>query len=141
MSKRIATEKGRQFIASHLSGRWKVSEMPDFEDDYLSETRNPHVNLSVNRRDLSISGDYEFGLESGELNGEVIEEESDVDGTRKKTIKILFSFEGYSEMDEENGYGMATLSEDGKTLTGRMNYHGADRYRFVWKRLHGKSNA
>jgi hypothetical protein len=42
--------------------------MPDFVEDYLSETRNPHVNLSVKSRDLSLSGDYEFGLQSGVLN-------------------------------------------------------------------------
>jgi hypothetical protein len=50
--------------AKDISGRWKVAEMPDFEEDYLSETRNPHVNLSVKGGDLS--GDYEFALESGE---------------------------------------------------------------------------
>jgi hypothetical protein len=141
MPKGNAPKKGRQFKANHLSGRWKVVEMPDFDEDYLSETRNPHVNLSVNSKDLSLSGDYEFSLESGELNGEVIQEEREVDGAKKKTLRILFSFEGYAEMDEVNGYGEATLSEDGRTLTGRLNYHGEDRYRFVWRRLRGKSKA
>lgn len=115
--------------------------MPDLVDDYLSETKNPHVNLSVKSKNLSLSGDYEFGLQSGVLNGEVIQDEREVDGTKKKTLRILFSFEGNDEMDEVNGYGEATLSEDGRTLTGRLNYDGCDRYRFVWRRLRGKSKS
>ncbi|MGI0092386.1 MAG: hypothetical protein ACREBS_11830 [Nitrososphaerales archaeon] len=140
MPKKTSAKNVRQLRAKDISGKWKVTEMPDFEEDYLSETRNPHVNLSV--KGANLSGDYEFALESGELNGEVIQDEIEGwDGVKKKRFRILFSFEGTSEMDEENGYGEATLSEDGKTLAGRMNYHGADRYRFVWKRLRAKSKA
>jgi hypothetical protein len=126
----------RKSDVAGLSGRWRVAELPDLTDDYLAETRNPHVNLTVKKRDLSIQGDYQFGLQSGVMDGEVVQEERRTEGGVVKTVRILFSFEGNDEMDEVHGYGDAILSEDERTLTGRMHYHYGDTYRFVWKRLH-----
>lgn len=119
-----------------LSGRWRVAELPDLTDDYLTETRNPHVNLTVKKRGLSIQGDYPFGLQSGVMDGEVIQEERRTEAGVVKTVRRLFSFEGNDEMNEVHGYGDAMLSEDGRTITGRIHYHYGDTYRFVWKRLH-----
>lgn len=129
-ARKIPKAKSRRSIAEQLSGRWKITEMPDFEEGFLSETKNPHVNLSVNKSDLSLSGDFEFSLDSGELDGEVILQEES-----PGKVRILFSFEGTSETDAINGYGEATLSDDGRTLAGKLCYHGQDRYRFVWRRV------
>lgn len=112
-----------------LSGKWKIVDMPDLDEDYLMESKNPHLNLTFRGR--SVSGHYEYGLCQGELDGEVIEK-----GEDGKGLEIRFSFEGSDEMDEVNGYGEAVFSDDNKTLIGKFHYHFGDDWRFTCGRSH-----
>ena len=109
----------------NLSGEWKITEMPDLSEDYLAHSKNPRMRLSF--RGKRVSGHFEYGLCDGELDGEVIESED-------RSPEIRFSFEGLDENEQVNGYGEATLSDDGKTLTGKLHYHLGDDWRFTCRR-------
>lgn len=110
--------------AKKLEGKWQVVEMPDLADDYLDLTPDPHVHLKI-KSSMEIDGTYEFGAQSGELNGQIREEEGQ--------IVLTFTFEGQDEMDFVHGFGIATLIDE-NTLKGEMRYHKADTYLFTWKR-------
>ncbi len=111
-----------------LSGKWKIIEMPDFDDDYLSES-DPHFEL--NFRGKLVDGHFQYGLCNGDLDGEVITSEG-------RPVEIRFSFEGLDEGDSwprsENGYGEAVLSDDNKTLTGKLHIHLGDTWRSTCRR-------
>ena len=109
----------------NLSGKWKIAEMPDLTEDYLAESKDPHMMLTV--RGKRVSGHFEYGLSNGQLDGNVIESEG-------KPLEIRFSFEGFDEMDEDGGYGEAVLSEDNKTLTGTLHVHLGDDWRFICRK-------
>lgn len=102
--------------------------MPDFDDDYLSES-DPHIEL--NFRGKSVDGHFQYGICNGELDGEVVNRE-------EGRVQIRFSFEGLDEGDSwprpESGYGEAVFSEDNKMLAGKLHYHFGDTYRFTCKR-------
>ncbi len=110
-----------------LSGKWKIIEMPDLTEDYLAESKDPHMRLTFSRRGR-VSGHYQYGLCQGELDGEVIAEREGM------PLEMRFSFEGLDEMEQVNGYGVAVLSDDGKTLTGKLHYHLGDDWRFTCRR-------
>jgi hypothetical protein len=110
-----------------LSGKWKITEMPDLTEDYLAESKDPHMVLTFRGRGKNVRGHFEYGLSDGELDGEVIQVEG-------RPLEIRFSFEGSDEMDEVNGYGEAVLSDDNKTLTGKLHYHLGDAWRFTCRR-------
>ena len=108
-----------------ISGKWRVAELPDLDDDYLDLSPDPHVMLKVQRRG-DIDGDYEFGAESGVIDGRL---EPLTDGR----MRLTFTFEGEDELDPVHGYGEAILTDE-NTMEGFMRYHLGDTYRFVWKR-------
>jgi predicted molibdopterin-dependent oxidoreductase YjgC len=109
----------------NLSGKWQVAEVPDLTDDYLELTPDPHVKLRLRGRS-NVQGTYQFGAQSGELDGR-LEQLSD------GHARLRFTFEGEDELDPVHGYGEATLVDE-NTLKGYMQYHQGDTYRFVWKR-------
>ena len=124
----------RRTSLQNLSGKWKISEMPDLTEEYLAESKDPHMLLTV--RGKSVSRHFEYGLSNGELDGNVIESEG-------KPLEIRFSFEGFDEMDEDSGYGEAFLSENNKTLTGTLHVHRGDDWRFIcrktrWNHAHSE---
>lgn len=110
-----------------LSGKWKIIEMPDLTEDYLSESKDPHLRLAFSRRGM-VSGHYQYGLCQGELDGEVVV------GGEGDPVEIRFSFEGLDEMEQVNGYGVAVFSDDDKALTGKLHYHLGDDWRFTCRR-------
>lgn len=126
MARSLPTKRARTRLQD-LSGKWKIIEMPDLSEDYLSESKDPHLRLTFYRRGR-VSGHYQYGLCQGELDGEVVVE------SEGKPLEIRFSFEGSDEMDEVNGYGEAVISDDNKTLTGKLHYHLGDDWRFTCRR-------
>lgn len=108
-----------------ISGKWQVTGLPDLTDDYLDLTPDPHVLLELRRRG-EVDGDYEFGAQSGTIDGQL---ERLTDGR----VRLSFTFEGNDEMDPVHGYGEAILVKE-NTLDGYMRYHQGDKYRFTWKR-------
>jgi hypothetical protein len=103
-----AKKRARRTSLQNLSGKWKITDMPDLTGDYLAESKDPHMMLTV--RGKRVSGHFEYGLSNGELDGNVIESEG-------KPLEIRFSFEGFDEMDEDSGYGEAVLSQDNNRVT------------------------
>ena len=51
-----------------ISGKWRVAELPDLADDYLDLSPDPHVMLELRGRG-EIDGAYEFGAQSGTIDG------------------------------------------------------------------------
>lgn len=119
----VAVTKG---VEVDLSGKWQVAEIPDLNEDYLDLTPDPHVMLEVRARG-EIDGTYQFGAESGELDGRLGQL---ADGRKR----LSFTFEGEAELDSVHGYGEAILVDE-NTLGGYMRYHQGDTYRFIWKRI------
>jgi hypothetical protein len=109
-----------------LSGKWQVAEIPDLTEDYLDLTPDPHVMLEVRARS-EIDGTYQFGAESGELDGRLGQLS---DGR----LQLRFTFEGEAELDPVHGYGEAVLVAE-NTLNGYLRYHQGDTYRFTWRRI------
>ncbi len=122
MGRKDFGEIGRRSKSCKLAGRWKVVELPDFEDDYIKESKNPHFDIRIKGR--TIRGEYHFGLQDGTIGGELIVDER---------VGMRFSFEGHDEMNSVFGYGEAYLIDD-NTLDGKMNYHLGETFRFVCKR-------
>lgn len=123
----IVKKKSVHIRPQDLSGKWKIIEMPDLSEDYLSQSKDPHIMITAYKRGR-VSGHYQYGLCEGELDGEVVAE------SEGKPLEIRFSFEGSDEMEQVNGYGVATLSDDNKTLTGKLHYHMGDDWRFTCRR-------
>src|SRR3990172_8328632 len=82
-------------------GRWLITSMPDFEDYLELGTERPVLMLKRSEHG-SISGEYSFGLSTGEINGELREF-----GGEKI---LLFGYNGSDEMDESHGAGWARLA-------------------------------
>jgi hypothetical protein len=100
-------------------GTWRVVSSPDFEDDYLRMEVEPFVRL---RRDGErLVGEYHVGLQSGSLDGRLVDE-----------THVVFSFEGNDEMDEVNGAATATLTGDRMLFT--LRYHLGDDFTFECER-------
>jgi len=74
-----------------------------------------------------IDGTYQFGAESGGLDGRL---EKHPDGR----LRLRSTFEGEAEFDPVHGYGEATLVGE-NILKGYMRYHRGDTYRFTWRRV------
>ncbi|MEW6222622.1 MAG: hypothetical protein AB1476_04855 [Candidatus Hadarchaeota archaeon] len=108
-----------------LTGKWRVVELPDLSEDYIHLTPDPHVLLKVSKTG-EVDGTYQFGVQSGELDGKV-------EVAENGASRITFTFEGNDEMDPVHGFGIATLTAP-DTLTGEMRYHKSDTCRFTWKR-------
>jgi hypothetical protein len=54
--------------------------------------------------------------------------------SEKRPLEIRFGSEEYDELDGDHGYGEAVLSDNNKTLTGKLNHRLGDDYRFTRRR-------
>ena len=123
----MSRKKGKDsFWETDISGKWRVAKLPDLADDYLELSPDPHVLLKLRGRG-EIDGDYEFGAQSGTIDGRL---ERFNDGR----VRLSFTFEGNDELDPVHGYGEAILADE-NTLDGYMRYHQGDSDRFIWKRV------
>jgi len=102
-----------------FTGTWRVLSSPDFDRGYLGMEMEPR--LVLHRSGERVEGRYQVGLQTGELDGRLEDENF-----------VFFSFEGMDEMDEVNGAGTATLNGD--RLTFDLRYHRGDAYAFECER-------
>ena len=109
-----------------LEGKWQVIRIYELVDDYLVLSPDPHIRLQSSTS-KSIHGTYEFGAQSGDIDGRVGRSKDD-------QLILTFTVEGTDEMDPVHGFGTATLVDD-NTLEGEMRYYISDTYRFIWKRI------
>lgn len=113
-----------------FNGEWRIIELPDMMDDYVDlGQRKPYIRISVSA-DGNVSGEYECGLSSGNIDGGVREFGS--------ATKIVFGFEGLDEMDQVSGGGWAQLRDDVKLEGEFVNNLGRFVARRVAKKKKGK---
>lgn len=109
-----------------FNGEWRIVELLDMTDDYVElGQRKPYIRISVSA-DGNVSGEYECGLSSGNIDGGVREFGGET--------QIVFGFEGSDEMDQVSGGGWAQLRDDGKLEGEFVNNLG----RFVARRIAAK---
>jgi hypothetical protein len=93
-------------------GTWHITEMEMWDDDYLNMEVQAYIRI---RRDGS--GAFQFGLVSGQIDGEVVET---ANGER-----FEFTWEGNDENDEASGSGWLAM-ESKNTLEGAIKFHRGD---------------
>src|SRR5215475_6821157 len=113
---RISTKEG----AMKYEGTWRITEMETWGDEYLHLEVQAYIRI---RRDGS--GEFQFGLLSGQLDGEVRETAS---GER-----FEFTWDGTDEGEEASGSGwLAMVSKN--TLAGKIKLHHGDSSTLVAER-------
>jgi hypothetical protein len=108
-------------------GTWHITEMELWDDEYLNMEVQAYIRI---RRDGS--GAFQFGLVSGQIDGEVVKT---TNGDR-----FEFTWEGNDENDEASGSGWLAM-EDKNTLEGSIKFHQGDSSTLSAKRaIKGKSH-
>jgi hypothetical protein len=93
-------------------GLWHITEMETWDDEYLNMEVQAYIRI---RRDGG--GDFQFGLVSGQIDGEVVKR---ADGDR-----FEFTWDGNDECDEASGSGWLEMESRNK-LEGRIKIHHGD---------------
>ena len=105
----------------NYSGQWRITEMEQWNSEYLDMDVLAYITI-----DAQGSGDFQFGLVCGQLDGDVIKEADQE--------RFDFTWEGNDESDEASGSGWLKLN--GKTkLTGRIKIHGGDSSDLIAERM------
>ena len=105
-----------------LQGKWRIVEMPDYDDD-LPDMMGPAYILF-----RPAGGEFAFGCVTGAFAG----------GGDHDTVE--FDWDGNDEMDEAQGDGRAELQPDG-SLTGEIRFHRGDEITFTARRWATSSTA
>ena len=103
-----------------LEGYWHIQEMEAWDEDYFNMEVQAYFQINANSL-----GDFQFGLVSGQLDGEV-------DKTGEEEI-FRFSWEGNDECDPASGCGWCKL-QDKNTIKGSIKFHLGDSSTFLAKR-------
>ena len=103
-------------------GRWRIVELPGYEDDYADMMEPAYMLFEATR------GEFAFGCVTGSFAGG-----GDHDA-------VAFDWDGNDEMDEVQGDGWAELQADG-SLTGAICFHGGDEIAFIARRWETSSTA
>jgi len=111
-------------IANDFAGKWNIVEAMDMADDYLDLTPDPRIVIDVKGKN-EVTGNYRFGAQDGFIDGHFEQDKED--------LRLIFSFEGSDEGDDESGFGVAVF-ESLDTLLLKMYYHMGDAYSFRCKR-------
>jgi hypothetical protein len=101
-----------------LKGKWRITEMPDFEADYPDMVELAYILFEDNG-----SGEFAFGCCTGHI----------WQASSTEATSIDFSWNGNDEMDEVSGDGSAELQPDG-SLHGEIYYHNGDDWAFIARR-------
>jgi hypothetical protein len=99
-----------------MLGRWRIVEMPGYEDDFPDMMEPAYILFGENG-----TGEFAFGCVTGQING------------GGDTGNIEFSWQGNDEMDEASGEGWAMLQPDG-SLEGAICFHNGDEIDFTARR-------
>lgn len=103
-----------------LAGTWHITEMDQWDEDYFNMEVQAYLEI-----DQKGSGDFQFGLVTGAVDGEIVKDGSDE--------KLEFTWEGSDENDEAFGSGWLRL-KDKNTLEGKIKFHQGDSSLFSAKR-------
>jgi len=105
----------------NFSGNWHIYEMGNWDEDYFNMEVQAYIEI-----DEKGAGDFQFGLVTGQIDGEVVKD--------KSGEKLEFTWEGGDENDEASGSGWLRL-QDKNTLEGKIKFHGGDSSSFLAKRV------
>lgn len=94
--------------AVKYEGTWHITEMETWGDDYLNMEVQAYIRI---RRDGG--GDFQFGLVSGQIDGEVVGD------------RFEFTWDGNDECDEASGSGWLEMESRNK-LEGKIKIHHGD---------------
>ena len=100
-------------------GKWCITEMELWEKDYFDMEVRAYIEIQSGG-----AGEFQFGLVSGEIDGEVIKYP---DGER-----FEFTWEGNDECDHVSRHGWLKLAGN-NTLEGQFKFHHGDRSAFKAK--------
>ena len=104
-----------------FTGTWHIYEMENWDEDYFNMEVQAYIEINEKG-----AGDFQFGLVTGQIDGEVVKDKSDE--------KLEFTWKGGDENDEASGSGWLRL-QDKKTLEGKIKFHGGDSSLFLAKRV------
>lgn len=103
-----------------FAGTWHIYEMEMWDADYFNMEVQAYI--KINSQGL---GDFQFGLVSGQIDGEVVREGSDE--------RFEFTWEGNDECDPASGSGWVRL-KDKNTMAGKIKFHLGDSSKFLARR-------
>ena len=106
---------------NEFEGKWHITEMETWDEDYFNMEVQAFIGI-----DSKNMGHFQFGLVSGEIDGEIIEGE---EGVRR----FEFTWDGIDEMDPVNGSGWMELVEPDK-IEGKIKIHQGDSSTFAAER-------
>lgn len=95
-----------------FAGTWHIRDMDTWDEHYFNMEVQAYIQIESNNL-----GTFQFGLVSGQLDGEV----SEIDGQEI----FYFSWEGNDENDPASGGGWCKLKNN-NTLEGRIKLHLGD---------------
>ena len=104
-----------------FSGTWHIYEMQMWDEDYFNMEVQAFIEI-----DAKGYGNFQFGLVSGEIDGEIVQ------GDSKERFE--FTWEGNDECDSASGSGWLEL-KDKNTLQGKIKFHMGDSSTFLAKRV------
>jgi len=99
-----------------FEGTWHIYEMEMWDEDYFNMEVQAYITITSNGH-----GDFQFGLVSGEIDGEMVKEEG--------AERFEFTWEGNDECDPASGSGSFKMKEN-DTIEGKINFHMGDRSTF-----------
>ena len=102
-------------------GIWHIVQMDMWDEDYFNMEVQAFIRISSNNL-----GSFQFGLVSGDLDGEVVR----IDNTER----FEFTWEGNDENDPASGSGWLKLVGQDK-LKGSFKFHLGDRSEFFATRV------
>jgi len=105
----------------NFSGTWHIYEMGNWDEDYFNMEVQAYIEI-----DEKGAGDFQFGLVTGQIDGEVVKDQSGE--------KLEFTWEGGDENDEASGSGWLRL-QDKNTLEGKIKFHRGDSSSFLANRV------
>ena len=108
---------------SPFTGRWRITSMSAWEDDFLDEEVEAFIEF-----DYKGWGAFQFGNIQGQMDCRKT--------TRDSEPAVEWSWDGNAEMDAAQGRGWAIVNGD--ELHGMIFFHGGDDSEFVAKRAKGK---
>lgn len=107
-------------IAKAFSGRWRIVEMDNWDNDVLDLIEEAHLTFKG-----AADGEITFCALKGFLDVRY--------GARDGSACAEFSWEGQDENDPANGRGWAAIGTDGR-LAGHFDTHNGDDSGFVCER-------
>jgi hypothetical protein len=95
-----------------FEGTWHIFEMEIWDEDYFNMEVQAYVEINEKK-----TGDFQFGLVGGSLDGEVV--------THGSEERFEFTWEGQDELDPVSGSGWLKLSDE-NNLEGWIKFHMGD---------------